>query len=302
MRPWNRSHLGSNHNAVSRRPYRGINIWLLAASSFLNGYTDPRWLTYRQAQQLGGNVRKGEASTLIIFWKIIRKRTQESEQDGIQVIEQDQAAERPASFPMARFYNVFNAQQTHGCEFPDINQTLADHDPLEEAENIIAGMPYPPDFETYLYENLDPHYIPAQDKVGVPDINRYTNRDLYYNSVFHELVHSTGHEKRLSRFNSQEYSGKNLHDYATEELVAGMGSAMLTAKAGIETAIQVDASYIKYWAGKIRADKSIIMTAAQRAQRAVDYICPPTAGEEQEYPSPQPEAEAGAEAENVLAG
>lgn len=288
-KPWKYSLLGSAHNAISRKPYRGINIWLLSIASALENYQDPRWLTYKQAQQLGGHVRKGEKATWIVFWKLLTPKPKDPETDTIQIFDQQEESQtRERKFPMARLYKVFNAAQTEDCKLPTLEEDANIlHDPIAEAEDIIAGMPYPPEFETYSFENQPPHYIPILDKVRVPDKSRYDNLNLYYNSAFHELIHSTGHEKRLSRFNSKEIGRENLHQYAAEELVAGMGAAMLTAKSRIDlTTIEVDAaSYIKYWAGKIQADKSIVMNAAQRAQRAVDYICPPTPGHEQDQSS-----------------
>ena len=284
-RPWRYSNLGAAHNALTKKQYRGINTWLLALSTSVGGYVDPRWLTFKQAQNLGGNVKKGEKSTWIVFWKIIRKTKSDQPDDNVEVFDQENpSANTTQSFPMARIYHVFNAEQTDGCKLPALEQEPSTpHNPIEEAEIIVANMPYPPDFETYLQGNLPPHYIPTLDKVRVPDISRYNQPEMYYNSVFHELVHSTGHEKRLQRFESVKIGREDLHQYAAEELVAGMGAAMLTSKAGLEhVTIQADASYIKYWADRIRADKSIIMTSAQRAQRAVDYISPPSPGHEQE--------------------
>ena len=295
-RPWKYSRLGAAHNAVSKKPYRGINIWLLALATAMCGYDDPRWLTYKQAQQLGGNVQKGEKSTWIVFWKIVSRRpNQDVDADGVETTDQEEDPKGLLSFPMARIYNVFNATQTEGCKLPPLSVTDAQvHNPIEQAENIIALMPYPPEFQTFLHENSPPHYIPSLDKVRVPDISRYDQPELYYNSIFHELVHSTGHEKRLNRFTSTTMGAQDLHQYGTEELVAGMGAAMLTAKAGLEQAtLQADASYIKHWADRIKADKSIIMTSAQRAQRAVDYISPPLPGHEQETEQQTEPADAG---------
>lgn len=106
----------------------------------------------------------------------------------------------------------------------------------------------------------------------MPDVRRYERQELYYNTVYHELVHSTGHPKRLARFDEKANSG-NLHAYGIEELVAGMGSAMLADLAGIgHIAVPKDASYVKAWAETIRANRGMILTAAQRAQKAVDFI------------------------------
>ena len=106
----------------------------------------------------------------------------------------------------------------------------------------------------------------------VPDSRRYEGQALYYNTVYHELVHATGHPKRLNRFDKNA-NADNLHEYGVEELVAGMGSAMLSDLAGIgRQAIVRDASYIRHWAEAIRANRGIILMAAQRAQKAVDLI------------------------------
>ena len=120
--------------------------------------------------------------------------------------------------------------------------------------------------------NVAPHYIPKSDLVRVPDPGRYHSMESYYSTVFHELVHSTGHTKRLNRFDEKANAG-NLHEYGIEELVAGMGSAMLSDLAGIgRQSIERDASYIQSWSNIIRADRSIVVVAAQRAQKAVDHI------------------------------
>ena len=132
-------------------------------------------------------------------------------------------------------------------------------------------MPAPPRIETYQHRNHAPCYIPPLDVVQVPHVTRYDRQELYYNTVYHELTHATGHPSRLGRFDAHVRS--NLHDYGVEELVAGMGSAMLAELAGIGSAtITADASYVKHWADAIRADRSIVLTAAQRSQKAVDYI------------------------------
>ena len=294
-RPWKYSAQSMVHNAVSKKPYRGINIWLLAVSTMLNGYDDPRWLTFKQARQLGGHIKKDEKSTWIVFWKILHKKSDETGQpDNVQTFDpeqsqtQGQAPPRTQGFPMARIYNVFNANQTEDCDLPQLQATLTDqHDPIASAEEIIAGMPHPPLFETFLHENRPPHYIPIADKARVPHVSRYDHPELYYNSVFHELVHSTGHEKRLSRFKSSDIGSESLHDYALEELVAGMGAAMLSARAQMDHVATEEnaASYIDYWSKKIRADKSIVLSAAQKAQRAFDYICPPPQGNDAEHPT-----------------
>ena len=255
-RPWRINPRGIPCNAVTLRPYRGINVWMTRISQEIKGYRDHRWLTYKQAQQAGGNVRRGEKATVVVFWKMLEKENK----DG-----------KPSTFPMAATYNVFNAEQTEGCKLPELPELPEPADPIAEAEAVIAGMPNPPAFETYESENIPPHYRPLDDLVRVPDRRRYHRIELYYNTVYHELTHATGHPRRLDRFDPAHRP--DLHEYGVEELVAGMGSAMLADLTGIShVTITPDASYVKHWSEVIKADRSIVINAAQRSQKAVDYI------------------------------
>ena len=274
---WRNSSLGYPQNAVSKKAYRGINYWLTLMTQVAKGYQDPRWLTFNQAKDLGGNVRKGEKSTAIIFWKIVLKTPKNDSPDPAIFIHSQDDEETPTRerFPMARMYHVFNAEQAENCNLPELDLELKDLDPITEAEAIIAGMPNPPAFETYATLNNPPHYIPALDVVRVPEIGRYNKTELYYNTVFHELTHATSHPTRLNRDKSANNTFQS-HDYGVEELVAGMGAAMLADMAGIgNETLEADASYIRHWRDTIAADKSIVLKAAQQAQRAVDYIIPP---------------------------
>ena len=211
---WHDSLIGSPINAISMKPYRGINHWLTLLTQDLMGYTDPRWLTFKQAQGLGGSVTKGEKGTQVIFWKPI-KRTPTDED------------EKEHTFPVLRTYTVFNLAQTHGCEVKDLPEPeVHTNNPIERAEAIIAGMPNPPEITNYEHDNRAPHYIPAIDVMRLPSMGRYNQPEFYYNSMFHELTHATGHPKRLDRLEPGLNSG-GLHAYGREELVAGMGAAML---------------------------------------------------------------------------
>ncbi len=290
---WDISPMGQPRNAVSDKPYRGINQWLTLITNMIRGYQDPRWVTFKQAADLGGHVMKGEKSTAIVFWKIIDKPGDEELKDGeVQTIDQGnpetQEGPRRRRFPMARMYRVFNIEQTAGCELPALEKPARVTDSIAEAEAIIASMPNPPGFETYANLNQPPHYVPAKDLVRVPDRNRYEKTELYYNTVFHELTHATGHPSRLNRAKSANNSFQS-HDYGVEELVAGMGAAMLGDKAGIgKETVEADAAYIKHWRDVIAGDKAMVLRAAQQAQKAVDYICgTPADGQQQDQPQDQ---------------
>ena len=280
---WQDSPYGFPVNTVSMKPYRGVNRWMTLLTQNIMGYTDPRWLTYRQAEALGGHVRKGEKSTTIIFWKRVPFRQREDGDEAQNQAHGNNASNgsngsppdesRIRTYPMLRSYRVFNLEQTQDCKVKPLPPAeTTGHDPIERAEAIIAGMPSPPEMEFYENANYVPHYQPANDVIRVPRMDRYLNLEDYYNTVFHELVHATGHPKRLHRFELSA-NAQDLHAYGREELVAGMGSAMLSAHAGTGGAVlERDAAYIRNWRDTIQADKPMVIRAATLAQRATDLI------------------------------
>jgi antirestriction protein ArdC len=277
-------------NYNSNRVYRGINVFLLA----FEGYESPYWLTFDGAKQaayeqaeraagrkpkkldktelrkLGssvGGVRKGEKSTMIVFWR------------QILIDDVDDKTGRPIKkrIPLLKYYNVFNVEQCDGIdktrgagEQPEADPTP--FDPIREAEQIKRGY-----FKRDGAPSLD-HvgnvacYVPALDAVRVPEAHRFEQREEYYSTTFHEMVHSTGHESRLARKGIAQVL-RGSHTYADEELVAEMGAAMLCGAAGIAPAI-IDnaAAYIEHWRKRISDDPKLVISAGARAQRAADYI------------------------------
>ena|SRR2546422_847321 len=238
-------------NLISKKPYRGINVFLLA----IQGYGSQYWLTFNQAKQLGGNVRKGEHGTKIVFWKF---DTFESETaDG-------ETEERKSAF--LRYYTVFNLEQTEGLK---ALLALPPAFPIESAEEIVSGMPNAPAFE----QDAQAAYIPSRDTVTMPSRAAFDSQAEYYSTLFHELTHSTGHAKRLARegFDSPQKFGSE--SYSREELIAEMGSAMLCGIAGIEQAtINNSAAYLQSWITRLKADSRLVVSAASAAQKAADYI------------------------------
>ena len=295
QRPWKISAAGSCRNVVSSKPYRGINRWLTMLTRVVMDYDDPRWLTFKQAQALGGHVKKGEKSTEVIFYKI---RTQEEKGEpngagggdsesfgGLGNLDSLEKPDRQRRYPVLRLYHIFNVEQTEGCKIAPLpEEETADHDPIEEAEAIVRAMPNPPRISHYEHDNSPPCYQPKGDLVRIPVQGRYSRMEDWYNTLFHELTHSTGHPKRLDRFGKDTPEG-NIHSYGQEELVAGMGSAMLGEQAGTgHITLEQNAAYIKHWRDAIAADKSIVIRAASLAQKAVDHI---TNHQPQEAQAPQ---------------
>jgi antirestriction protein ArdC len=238
-------------NLVSKKPYRGINVFLLA----LAGYGSQYWLTYRQALALGGNVRKGEHGTKIVFWKFDKYESETV--DG-------EPEERKSAF--LRYYTVFNLEQTEGLK---ALLALPPARPIESAEAIVSGMPNPPAFE----QDFQAAYIPSRDTVTMPSRTAFESQAEYYSTLFHELTHSTGHAKRLARegFDSPQKFGNE--SYSREELIAEMGSAMLCGVAGIEQAtVANSAAYLKSWIARLKADSKLVVSAASAAQKAADWV------------------------------
>lgn len=238
-------------NLISKKPYRGINVFLLAFA----GYGSQFWLTFRQAQALGGNVRRGEHGTKIVFWKCNTRETESADGE----IEEHKSA-------FLRYYTVFNLEQTEGLK---ALLRLPPAFPIEPAEKIVKGMPNPPAFE----QDSLAAYIPSRDMVTMPSRAAFGSQAEYYSTLFHELTHSTGHSKRLGREGIEKIQPFGSEDYSKEELVAEMGSAMLCGVAGIEQAtISNSAAYLQSWAKRLKADSRLIVSAARAAQEAADYI------------------------------
>jgi antirestriction protein ArdC len=258
-RPWTST--GLPRNLVSKKPYRGINHFLLSASK----YVSPFWLTFRQANELGGSVRRGEQSTIIVFWKVDERPDQEATDAA-----NEEGTRRRF---LLRYYRVFNVEQ---CDLP---QTVLDklpkietheHDPIDEAERIVAEMPQRPELQT---GGSKAFYSSLSDRVTMPPRELFTTAEEYYATLLHEMTHSTGHPKRLARETITEAAPFGSATYSKEELCAEMGSAFLCAEAGISpVVIENQAAYLAGWLGKLRDDRKLLIHAAAQAQHAADYI------------------------------
>lgn len=252
--PWHKSwqaKTGWPRNFVSKKQYRGINVFLLHAMS----YESPCWLTFRQASQLGGSVRKGEKACPVVFWKQLAIENKESgETDKI---------------PMLRYYHVFNASQCDGLKTSTAPVPTAENT-VSRPEDIVANMPQPPFIK---HGMTKAYYSPREDCVGMPARERFERTEDYYSTIFHELVHSTGHEKRLKRTTLAENNGFGSDPYCKEELIAEMGAAYICGQAEIsERTIDSSAAYLNGWLERLRQDKTLIVQAAAQAQKAADFI------------------------------
>jgi len=254
-KPWSTSQ-GMPKNLISKKEYRGINVFLLGCQQ----YSSPYWMTYKQATERGGHIRKGEKSSLVVFWKMLERSNVAGEGDiGIS-----------DKLPLLRYYNLFNLEQCEGIESPTQEVQTYQFTPTEKADQILADMKDRPDIS---YGGNRASYTPVSDRVRMPYMDRFEKSEEFYSVLFHELGHSTGHKSRLARKEVMECNEFGSECYGTEELVAELTSSMLCGVAGISNqTIDLAASYIDGWLSVIKKDKRMIVMAAAQAQKAADFI------------------------------
>jgi len=247
--PWNSQ---MPKNLITQNPYRGINILLLSFSD----YKSPYWLTYKQAKDLKGYIMAGEKGTPIVFWNMLNVKANDDEDKVEKII------------PFLQYHTVFNAEQ---CEkIPVPKDDLIEFKPIEECEKVINNMPKRP----FINEGRNRAcYIPSKDVLEIPQRAVFKNIEGYYATLFHELVHSTGHTSRLNRNTVSELSPFGSENYSKEELIAEIGASFVCGMTGITNqTIENNASYIGNWLKRLQDDKKLIITAASNAQRACDFI------------------------------
>jgi antirestriction protein ArdC len=253
-KPWNAQ---SNYpkNLISGKRYQGVNVFLLACQQ----YGSPWHLTFKQCQDKGGHVIKGSKSCPVIYFQWIDKMGSDPG-DGVN-----------GKIPLLRYYSVFNIEQTEGITcIPEPEETHNQFDPITRAEEIVAGMPLRPDIR---YGGNKACYSPSLDYCNIPHQHTFDTIESFYDTVFHELSHATGHVNRLGRKGVTEPSYFGSHEYSREELTAQMSASFLCGHAGIEnTTIENSAAYIQGWLKSLKNDKTLLISAASLAQKASDYI------------------------------
>lgn len=257
--PWQKPWVSGVQNIVSRKPYRGINAFLLGMSE----RTSPFWLTFKQASDLGGHVRKGEKSMPVIYYKILEKR----DAAGEVVLRGDGTAAR---IPFIRWANVFNLDQTEGITPPRLTTLESPSDPIEKAEAIVKNARVCP-IHTAGFAAL---YSPSEDVIRMPAHTTFRSQAGYYQTLFHEMTHATGHSSRLDREGVTQPIQFGSERYSREELIAELGSAFLSNEAGILSDVQFENStaYLSSWIEKLENDPRMIVSAASHAQRSTDFI------------------------------
>jgi len=276
-KPWATSH-GMPKNLISKKEYRGVNVFLLGCQQ----YSSPYWMTYKQAVEKGGNVRKGEKSSLCVFWKLNSAQgTENLDHEAVTSVTSVTQEKRQylKSAPILKYYNLFNLEQCDGIVAPPSEVTTYNFSPIERAEQIVSGYKDRPEIS---YGGNKASYTPLTDKIRMPNEDRFEKSEEFYSVLYHELAHSSGAKHRLARKEVMEVIKFGSDPYASEELVAELTSSMLCAMAGISNqTIDLAASYIDGWLSVLRKDRKMVTVAAAQAQKAADFILGRKFGEEE---------------------
>lgn len=256
QKPWTSVRSGA-FNRISKKPYSLLNQMLLKF--------DGEYATFKQWQDLGGHVRKGEKSEMVCFWKV--QPIEEEQEDGTKVVKQ---------IPLLRYYNVFHISQVDGVE--PLPQEAIDNniEPIEKAENILHDYWTRENIKVEHKAGNRAYYSPTLDMICLPLFEQFVDSSEYYSTAFHESIHSTMKENRCNR--DEDRKGKNVafgsQDYSREELCAEIGSATILNIIGIETknSFTNSAAYIQNWLSVLRNDVKFVVSASSKAEKAVKYI------------------------------
>ncbi|WP_038900912.1 ArdC family protein [Dickeya dadantii] len=249
--PWQRvpGMSGLPSNFATGIAYSGMNIMLLWCSASEQGFGDPRWMTYKQAQAVGGQVRKGEHGTTAIFYTTLEKENEDGEIDQI---------------PMLKTFTVFNVEQIDGLPLTtEVVSPAEMFEPLPQAENLFSRSG-----ARIIEKGQNAFFKPSTDEVWLPERHLFSDAANFYATGLHELVHWSGARARLNREMKGRFGSEG---YAFEELIAELGSAFLMADLGIVGEVQHE-SYIASWLRALKNDKRYIFKAASAASKAHRYL------------------------------
>ncbi|MEP1085220.1 zincin-like metallopeptidase domain-containing protein [Algoriphagus sp.] len=263
--PWHEMGMPSNY--LTKKPYKGINLWLLLSC----GHQYPYYLTFKQANSMGGKIKKGAKALPICYWNFAFRDKKTGK-----VIPEDRIGEYDLKLVsksgFLKEFKVFPIEQIEGIEweFPEIGHT----DPLpenEQCQKIYEEMLRAPELT---HQGSSAYYRADLDQITMPEKKLFSSTEEYFGVFYHELVHSTGHPSRLNRAGVSEPQQFASEFYSREELIAEMGAGYLNNLTGIldQYLLENSAAYIQNWLNELRNDKHLLIEAASKAQKAVDYI------------------------------
>lgn len=252
-KPW--ADAGIPSNVVSGRPYRGVNIMLLS----MLGYEQNLFLTSKQLKEIGGTIKPEEHPNLVVYWNYPQKDSEEEENE-----------KDTKRAPLLRYYTVFNISQCEGIPEKYVpEQKEREVKPDLACKLVVKNMPNPPRIQ---HKEQKAYYNPIDDYINMPRQKSFESDDAYYATLFHEMVHSTGHRYRLHRKELLEMSEFGSEPYSHEELVAEIGSCFLQSHAHITERFEQSTAYIQGWLEVFKGNRKFIFSASTAAQKAVDYI------------------------------
>jgi antirestriction protein ArdC len=259
-------------NARTGKSYTGINVFLLLSVMAENGYSDPRFVTFKQATEMKGNVKRGEKGHVVVFWK------------PLEIEEKDEKTgeTRKRKTFILRYYTVFNVEQCEKLIMPELVKAepkLNDTAPIETAERILANIPNKVAGGVFHTSAGRACYSILADRIEMPHVYDFESMSAYYATRFHEEAHATGHPTRLNRRFGTSFGDEA---YSEEELIAEMTAAFLCMFAGIDSTLDQSAAYVKGWLSKLRNDSRLVVNAASKAQKAAQFILGDTTEKEDE--------------------
>lgn len=240
-------------NGKTGRRYHGMNLLLLGVTA----YSDPRWLTLKQANDMGGHVKADEKCHPVVYW-------------NFREVENAKTGEKE-TIPILKYFRVFNAEQCEGLTLPALDTDECE--PLEGAQSIVDGFLASQKGLALVHGGNRASYSPKHDTIEMPSRGQFTSIEGYYSTLMHEMGHSTGHASRLGRFQADQVAAHgNEETYAKEELVAEMTAAFLANECGLAHELESTVAYLQGWISVLKGDSRLLVQAAGKARKACDMI------------------------------
>ncbi len=268
--PWRQtwSSYGLARNYATKHQYTGINKILMNNTE----YPIPYFMSFKQVKAQNGTIKKGAKAEQVYYFNAFFKDSDGKTIDEEKAKQLKAAGKKVKKISVLRYFSVFNVASIEGIEFDIPEVELKENERIEKCENILREMPNRP--EIRLMNANEAYYNAIEDYINMPDIKQFNNPEEYYVTLFHEMVHSTGHKSRLSRKGIIEPNKFGSVPYSEEEIIAEMGAAFLSAEVGInyDAVVENNAAYLQGWLNKLKEDKRFIFRTSAKAQQAARYI------------------------------
>ncbi len=270
--PWRKTWgtYGLARNYASGHIYKGINMLML---NFVAPYDIPLYMSKKQIIDKGGHIKKGSKAEWVYFYGDYYKDLDGNTVSSDQVDSRTKAGEELKHIRFLKARPVYNVSCVEGIEIEVPTMPIRDNKSIDECENFLRSLNPKPDY--YETDTDKAYYSKAKDHVRIPEMKYFDASEEFYCTLFHEIIHWTGHLSRLNRSGiTSDEAAFGTAIYSEEELIAEMGAAYLCAITGIdrEAVIENSASYIQGWTKRLRKDKNLIFRVAAKAQQAIDFL------------------------------